>query len=457
MLKILHVISGLKQAAGPTAFCVAVCDRLADSDVHISILHEGPTGGACCLPKNPRVRLIDGFKNISQKEDLPDLVHIHALWSPLSHRGICYARKHRIPYVVSAHGMLAPWALRHKWLKKKLAWWLYQKADLEGAAMFHATAESEVRWLRDLGFRQPCVLAPLGSDLPDESVLQVKKHTVRRFLFVGRVHPVKGLVNLVRAFAKFKSNASGSAGKWQVVLAGPDQAGHMKELIELCRQLNLTVENVSGLEEGRKVAAVQQSQADILFTGGVYGCGKDSLHLLADVFVLPSFTENFGVVVTDALAYGIPVITTKGTPWSELLGHTDHSFVHDGESASVSKPGDGGPGTEERVDATVGDRQSAIGESSSSPDLLSNERMDVRTNERAAASRCGWWVEIGVEPLASALREAASLADADRYQMGMNGRRLVEAKYTWPAVAAEVKKAYEWKLKGRGAPSCIWK
>ena len=121
-------------------------------------------------------------------------------------------------------------------------------------------------------------------------------------------------------------------------------------------------------------------------------CGeeKDILFRDADLFILPTFSENYGVVVAEALSYGIPVITTKGAPWEGLVSY-----------------------------------------------------------------HCGWWVDIGVEPLAKALREAVSLSGYERRAMGARGRQLVEARYAWSSVAMDMKAVYEWTLGGGRAPSCV--
>ena len=480
-MRVAHVIPGLAKAAGPSAFCVRASEFLAQAGVEVD-LHVGVLAKDSLLPQDQRVAVSE-FGKTFQPARRPDVIHVHALWMMASHRAMAFARRNKIPYVVSAHGMLAPWALRHKWLKKRIAWWLYQKRDLAGAAMFHATAECEIKWLRDLGFRQPCVVAPLGSDLPDLNNAEAqRRQDVKTVLFVGRIYPVKGLMNLVKAWARVRSSKvlkcesakvgetedgersskvlkcesalvrktadGGGSSKvlkcesakiadgnqldrsgsenfrtlelqnfrtfpWQLVIAGPDQAGHKAELVAEAERLGLTVADatvsdlirVSHADTDRQPLERDNSRvsssefpvsrlsphalpSDLLFTGPVYGEEKDTLYRLADLFVLPSFTENFGVVVTDALAFGVPVITTKGAPWQELLG----------SSASSSF---------------------------------------------ATSGRSGWWVDIGVEPLAEALCEAMRLTDAERCQMGMNGRRLVETKYTWPAVAAELKRAYE--------------
>jgi len=475
-MRVAHVISGITKAAGPSAFCVRASDFLAQIGVEVD-LHVGVLAKDSLLPQDTRVSVSE-FGKTFRPARLPELIHVHALWGMSSHRAVVFAKKNKVPYVFSAHGMLAPWALRHKWLKKRIAWWLYQKRDLAGAAMFHATAECEVKWLRDLGFKQPCVVAPLGSDLPELMNAEAqRRRDVKTVLFVGRIYPVKGLMNLVRAWARVRSSKvlkcesskvgrsedgggsskilkceSAKVGRsedrgrrtedgiesssfilhpssfppWRLVIAGPDQAGHKAELVAEAVRLGLTVADVTTNELTN--SRTNALPPDIVFTGPVYGEEKDSLYRLADLFVLPSFTENFGVVVTDALAFGVPVITTKGTPWQELLGSPASSKVLTCESAKVERK-------------TVASDDSVTQQEHFRTLELSNFR----------TSRCGWWVEIGAEPLAEALGEAMGLTDAERRQMGMNGRRLVESKYTWPAVAAELKRAYERVLSHRSA------
>lgn len=447
-MKILHVIPDLRQASGPSVFCVKVCDQFAKVGLDVSILYRGKLERTSMLPNNRKVQLVDDF-NFFKNVAMPDLVHVHSLWSPISHAGVNFARRHNIPYVISTHGMLAPWALEHKWLKKKIAWCLYQKRDLWGAVLFHVTAPCENEWLRELGFKQPCVLAPLGSDLPNLNNAETRRlREVKTVLFVGRIYPVKGLMNLVKAWAAMKR--SSLAGKldsaigsnnglpvWQLAIAGPDQAGHKAELVAEAKRLDLTVADVTTGELMHNRTHVLS--LDIVFTGPVYGADRDTLYRMADLFVLPSFSENFGVVVTDALSYGVPVITTKGAPWSELQGNSDpSSFVHYCDSALVGEQ------------SAIRDKQSVTGNDST------NALMNFRTNELTHMGRAGWWIDIGVEPLAEALKEAMGLSDEERRTMGEDGRRLVEAKYTWPAIAEQMKTAYEWMLnRDQTPPPCV--
>jgi glycosyltransferase involved in cell wall biosynthesis len=286
------------------------------------------------------------------------LIHDHGVWLPTNHSAVVVAHQLGIPLIISPRGMLEPWAMNHKAWKKRLAWNLYQRRDLEFAAVLHATAEQEAENFRNLGLRQPIAVIPNGTDLPEWRNLPDPKGTPRKMLFLSRIHPVKGLVNLVQAWKTVKPSG------WKMIIAGPDEGGHQKIVEAAIRQAGL--------------------QDDFAFTGSVYGDQKEALYRSADVFVLPTFTENFGLVVAEALACGVPVITTKGAPWEGLQTH-----------------------------------------------------------------RCGWWIDIGVEPLAAALREAMNLPPDTLRDMGQRGRAYAEQNFGWPGIAEQMLSVYRWVL-GQG-------
>lgn len=154
-----------------------------------------------------------------------------------------------------------------------------------------ATAQQELSSIRQLNLTVPIAVVPNGVDIPDESV-DVKSGTIRKFLFLSRLHPVKGLPDLVMAWAKVRQPG------WTIVIAGPDENGHRAEMEVLIDKLGL--------------------KADFEFTGLVLGEKKEALFVQADVFVLPTYSENFGLVIAEALARKIPVITTTGAPWQDL-------------------------------------------------------------------------------------------------------------------------------------------
>lgn len=250
-----------------------------------------------------------------------DLWHQHGLWLRVSHQTTAFAHQNKIPLVLSPRGMLEPWALNSKKWKKKLAWLLYQKRDLQRVTAFHATAHSEAESIRRLGFKQPIAVIPNGVVLPDVAgsaehgapnpslqapssmphALNATPHapsslpTARTALFLSRINPKKGLPMLLDAWAKV------APADWRLVIVGNDDANHLPVVERKIRELGLTDR--------------------VTIAGALFGKAKEEAYKNADLFVLPSFSENFGIVVTEALGYGLPVLTTTGCPWQELQTH----------------------------------------------------------------------------------------------------------------------------------------
>jgi glycosyltransferase involved in cell wall biosynthesis len=390
---ILHAIPILLRAAGTSVFCAELCEHLTGLGAPARLLLPAAPG-ADAHPTPAGVG-VDVFTPALAR---PDVIHVHAVWHPFLHRVTAWGLAQDVPIVVSPHGMLTPWSLQHRRLKKWLALAAYQRSDLVAASLLHATSSAEIDDIRRLGLRQPVVLAPLGVDVPDLALRASEPGGEtgrdRMLLFVSRVHPKKGLVNLVHAWAALGAERAGQ--RWHLVIAGPDEGGHRAELESLATRLGLSVAACPPAQ----VAEAQWS-ADITFTGLVFDHDKAALYRRADLFVLPSHSENFGVVVPEALAAGVPVITTKGTPWQEL----EHVPAAEGPA---SKP-----------------------------------------------SRAGWWIDIGVKPLQKALREALSLTDAERAAMGASGVELVRRRFGWKRIAADMLEAYQWLMHGGPLPSCV--
>ena len=220
------------------------------------------------------------------------ILHDNGIWRPINQAASRVAGKLKIPFIISTRGMLTPWALRQKTLKKRLAWWLYQRHNLEMATSLHATSAQEANELRALGLRGPIAVIPNGVEIPPWQERPPRDGSTRTALFLSRIHKKKGLLNLVRAWARVRPEG------WRLVIAGPDEDGHRAEVESAIASANL-----NGV---------------ISFTGAVTGESKWALYKSTDLFVLPSFSENFGLVVGEALACGLPVITTIATPWAEL-------------------------------------------------------------------------------------------------------------------------------------------
>ena len=227
-----------------------------------------------------------------------DIVHIHGLWEFPLISAARWAVGHGIPMAWSPHGALAPWAMRHHWWKKFLVWHFAQKPILKRTALFHSTSEQESEWIHGAGFTQRIVEAPLGTTIRPATQSYGVKSGKRYLLFVGRIYPVKGLVNLINAWRLvFDSSPSGLAD-WILRIVGPDQDGHRIELEKLVKSLRLK----------RRVE----------FTGPKFGSDLVAEYDHCACLVLPSFTENFGGVVVDAMAHCKPCIASTFTPWRIL-------------------------------------------------------------------------------------------------------------------------------------------
>ena len=291
-MKILHIGYALEKASGVTTFVenVAAQQRLAG--------HEAEVVDAA------KIRGTDDEQRILGHVADYDVVHLHCLWQ--LHSYAKFAIKAGVPIVWSTHGMLAPWAMRHKWLKKKIAWLLFQKRDLRRAAAIHCTTEQEVEWNRRLGLDN-CFVAPLGTNLAVSGwQLAVSgQQLAHRLLFVGRIHPVKGLENLIRAWglavssrnrrlsvardSSEPSRAQASAEqlavsgeRWKLRIVGPDEGGYLTSLTSLVSCLGL--------------------DGSVEFAGPKFGEELDAEYENCDCLVLPSFTENFGATPTSRSA-----------------------------------------------------------------------------------------------------------------------------------------------------------
>ena len=220
------------------------------------------------------------------------IVHDHAVWLPSNHAVASYCRERSITRVVSPRGTLGKWAMDHRRWKKRLAWSAYQYRDLRSASAFHVTSELEADEVRSHGFRQPIAVIPNGITIP-ESLPARQRSTGYQALFLSRIHRKKGLLNLVRAW-----KLANPSNEWELAIAGPDECGHRAEVEAEIRRLGLSEQ--------------------IHFIGELNDEDKWQAYANSNLFVLPSFSENFGIVVAEAMAAGLPVITTTGTPWSVL-------------------------------------------------------------------------------------------------------------------------------------------
>jgi glycosyltransferase involved in cell wall biosynthesis len=398
---ILHMVSGLDpKSGGPTRSISGLCRTLAASGVETILFAYSPSHDLI----NPcGVRFVKGRgtgiftasrdAQMVIREVKPDVIHLHGIWIPTNHIASCLAKRHHIPVFISPRGMLEPWSLNAKKWKKRLALVLYQRRDLKAAAALHATAESEADQFKRLGFKQPIITLPNGVDFPDTMPPRTHRGDGKRTaLFLSRIHPKKGLMELLEAWARVKSQQLATGNKqlptncswnqalthsrthallnWHFEYAGPDYDGHLAAVQKRMRELGV--------------------EADFTYLGNLNDTEKWAAYRRADLFVLPTYSENFGIVVAEALAAGVPVLTTTGTPWKALVEH-----------------------------------------------------------------QCGWWIEPGVDALTEALPKVLATATEDLAAKGERGRRYAVETFAWESIADQMKRAYEWVLNGGVPPSCV--
>ncbi|MCX7953789.1 MAG: glycosyltransferase [Bacteroidales bacterium] len=225
------------------------------------------------------------------KANKPDILHGHGLWLLHVHKMVKVGLKYSIPYIISPRGMLITSALRFKYYKKLLALWLYQKRDLKRAACIHVTSLYEAQELKKFNFNTPIAVIPNSIEIiPNQEKIKVP---IKRIAYVGLFKPIKNLDTLLLAWKKVKNKEN-----WELLLVGQGEKNYIKKLKHLI------------VSEG-----ISNSVKFIEFTTGSQ---KNYLMRTIDILVLPSHSENFGVVVAEALQYNIPVIASTGTPWEEI-------------------------------------------------------------------------------------------------------------------------------------------
>jgi glycosyltransferase involved in cell wall biosynthesis len=181
------------------------------------------------------------------------------------------------------------------WIKRGF-WPLLQRPALNRAHCFHATSEAEYQAIRELEFRQPVAIIPNGID-----VHQLPPRTAspwRTLLFLGRLHVVKGIDTLLAAWGRVQPKFL----DWRLVIVGSDDGYH----------------GPSGYLADLKNYATQLGLQRVTFAGALFGAAKLQTLRDADLYVLPSRSENFAVSVAEALSMGTPAIVSTGAPWSGL-------------------------------------------------------------------------------------------------------------------------------------------
>ena len=334
-----------------------------------------------------------------------DLAYAATLWKYPSWAVLNWQKKTRKPVVAAPHGSLDAWALNNSRWKKRLAAWLFKDEQLRRATCFRALCAAEADAIRAYGLRQRIEVVPNGVELPEKLTAEDTESTEekKRLLFLGRIHPKKGLVGALRAWADIQNSKSKNQNskQWQFVIAGWDQGRHEAELKALCVELGLRIAEFGEAEdlklnsyklkteraldiqgglrsENGSSRRLTLPDVDVVFFGSAFGEEKEALLRSADAFILPSFSEGLPMSVLEAWSYGLPVVMTPECNLPE--------------------------------------------------GFASDAALEIRSGEGS---------------FQAGMRTLIEMTDRERAAMGMRGRRLVEERFTWSKVAVQMKALYE--------------
>ncbi|MEQ9544777.1 MAG: glycosyltransferase [Marinobacter sp.] len=305
-MRLIHTMPDIgAEAAGPSYSVVRLCKALntlqqettlaligsADNDPFIEPFSRG--FGPQRLGCSPSMRR---WLNHQVASGSVEIVHNHSLWMmPNVYPG--WATKGKsVPYIVSPRGTLSQWAMGSGSNVKKIFWPLIQKPSIKHAACFHATAYSEYEDIRRMGFKQPIALIPNGIDLPryHKENRGWSANGERTLLFLGRLHPVKGIDYLLGSWRDLQDEFQ----DWRLRIVGPEGDGqYLKHL---------------------KATTAHYKLKRVVFDGPLYGDGKFDAYRAAELYVLPTHSENFGMTVAEALASGTPAVVSQGAPWQAM-------------------------------------------------------------------------------------------------------------------------------------------
>lgn len=304
-MKVIQIVPSIgNEASGPSYSVPGLARGLyengVDVELHLRKLNDIPSARykVVSYPWRSFLRSVgyspEMLKGLRAVAKHADIMQANGLWMFPQIYPAWATRGSGCKFVIAPRGSLAPWSLKNGWLKKQIFGWLFQYSALRQADMFHATSEKEYEEIRASGYKQPVAIVPIGMDIPRGkcSVDKNDRSRLHRIVFFGRIHRVKAIDNLVRAWGALHQDLP----NWELVIAGPDR-GAKQKLDDIIAELNIP---------------------RVRFTGELNGQAKYDFLSDADIYVLPSHTENFGVTVAEALASGVPVVASQGTPWEGL-------------------------------------------------------------------------------------------------------------------------------------------
>ena len=302
-MKVLHIIPYIgDEASGPANCIPPLCTSLQNKGCEIILRTLNPLPDkkfnfSCKgfersnFPHPSFGRSPGMFSKLNHEAPSLDLVHNHSLWmAPNIYAGLI-SKKFDIPLVCTPHGTMSKTALKRSVWKKKLALILGQKMTLENTSCFHATAQHEVQDIKAYCPNKSVSKISNGIDIPQLTTFA--RVNRRKLLFLGRIHPIKGIENLIGAWSQLEDKYP----KWDLDIVGIGDVTYKTTLLKQIKSLNLN---------------------RVKIQDPVFGEAKNVVYQKADLYVLPSYSENFGMTVAESLANATPVITTSETPWHDL-------------------------------------------------------------------------------------------------------------------------------------------
>ena len=349
-MKILHIIPGIEQdCGGPGKVAIALCQAISQLGFETDLVStKDPLDRYNLIDfesiKN-RVKLFNRWKQqhfafssalgqwFSHNLKQYDLVHIHSIFNYPSSAAAAYARKFNIPYLITPHGMLEPWALSYKSWKKRIVYDLIVKRELKQASTIQIIAEPEANSIKSLGIETPLTLIANGIQKQNFEKLPAPELFYQQFpatrgktiiFFLGRIDPKKGLDLLAPAFATLNQQFPHT----HLVIAGKATPYNL-EFFDIVKEYFVRANCIEA----------------VTFTGQLSGNIKYAALATADIYVSPSYSEGFSMSILEGMAAGLPCVITTGCNFPEAAArdaayivNTDPQEIARALSQCVSNP-----------------------------------------------------------------------------------------------------------------------